>query len=90
MANNIAQLKADIRTAFTNNLDATTRTKLANRFVTAYPNHWQVYLNGGGTDTAANRGIFASERLFDYLQGIYRGESYKENIAAIPPPETIE
>ena len=40
MANNIAQLKTDIRTAFTNNLDAATRTKLANRFVSAYPNHW--------------------------------------------------
>ena len=90
MANNIAQLKADIRTAFTNNLDATTQTKLANRFVSAYRNHWQAFLAAGNTDTAANRGIFASERLFAYLQDIYRGESYKENIAAIPPAETIQ
>ena len=89
MANNIAGLKSDIVAAFTANLDAATRTKLASRMISAYPNHWQAYLSGGGTDTPANRGEFAADRLFNYLQDIYRGESYKENVAAIPPPEQI-
>lgn len=89
MANNLAQLRTDFKTAFQNNLDATTRTKLLNRFVTAYAPAWNVYLAGGGTDTTANRANFAVDRVFDFIQDIYRNESYKETLAAIPPPETI-
>lgn len=91
MANNPTAFKAELLSLLTatTNLDATTKTKLRNRFVSAYPNHWAVYLAGGGTDTAANRANFAIERTFDFWQDIYRGESYRENVAALTPPETI-
>lgn len=90
MANNIAQLKTDIRTAFTNNLDAATRTKLANRFVSAYPNHWAKYLADGGTDTPANRGTFAIEMIFRDMRNVFRAGSVIEGQATLPPAETIE
>jgi hypothetical protein len=89
MANNISGLKTAIQTAFTSNLDATTRQKLANRFVLAFPNEWATRVASGTTDNATNRGIFAIDKLFDYLNNIYRSGSSQELVATLPQPETI-
>lgn len=89
MANNLTQFKTDIKTAITTNIDSGTQTKLGNRFLVAYAPAWAVYLAGGGTDTPANRRTFVVDRLFDWINDIYRKESYNENIAALTPPETI-
>jgi hypothetical protein len=88
---NIPALKAELLNVLTvtTNLTATEKTKLRNRFVTAYPTLWQEYLAGGGTDTAANRAAFAIDRTFDFWTQIYRSGSQKENIAALPQPEVI-
>lgn len=89
MANNIDGLKTAIRQAFTANLDAGTRTKLIDRFVSAYQEEWNARVAGGTTDNATNRGIFASDKVFDYVQNIYRSGSSRELQAAVPQPETI-
>jgi hypothetical protein len=90
MANNILQLKADLKTAFGTNLDATTVQKLRDRFVSAYPSQWQKFLADNTlTDTAANRNQFAAETVFNYIQNIYQSESAKANLAALPAADTI-
>ena len=89
MANNITQLKADIKAAFVANLDATTRTKLADRFVLGYQQQWNALVAGGLADNATNRGDFAIDKVFDYIQNVYRTGSAQENAAAMPAPETI-
>jgi len=89
MANNLTQLKTDFRTALQANLDATTTTKLINRFVAEYPAEWNAYLEGGGTDTPTNRGVFTVDRIFDIIQSIYRAQNAKENQATLPTPEVI-
>lgn len=84
MANNISQLKTDIRTAFGANLDATTRTDLLARFVTKYPAEWAAFLAVPNVDNATNRGIFATNMLFDkYLNDeIYSNEGYRAAVQA--------
>jgi hypothetical protein len=89
MANNLVQLKTDIKTAFGANLDATTIGKVRNRFVSAYQSEWNIRVNGGVTDNAANRNTFAVDKVFDYMQEIYTRESNRENHAAVAAPETI-
>jgi hypothetical protein len=89
MANNIDGLKADFRAAFVANLDATTRTKLLDRFVVVYQQEWNARVAGGTVDNAANRGIFASDKIFDNIQRVYRSGSYQENVGTLPQPETI-
>lgn len=90
MANNIPGLKTAVIQAFTANLDAATRTKLAARFVSAYQSQWDAFIAGGGNDTAGTRGAFAADLLFDYLYDIYRAGSQRENQAALPEPEVIQ
>jgi len=89
MANNVSGFKSAVVTAITSNFDATTQTKVGNRFLVAYAPAWSAYLAGGGTDTAGNRRNFVVDRVFDYLNEVYRNESNKENVAALPPAETI-
>lgn len=89
---NLTAFKTELFNLFANtaNLTATEKQKLRDRFVTAYPNHWAAYLAGGGTDTAANRGQFAVDRTVAFWTDIYTSESYKANVAAMPPAETIQ
>lgn len=89
MANSIPGFKTSLITAVTSNFDAGTQTKIGNRFLTAYAPAWAAYLAGGGTDTAGNRRAFIADRVFDWMNDLYRNESYKENVAAITPPEVI-
>jgi hypothetical protein len=89
MANNITQIKADIRATFNANLDTDVRTKLISRFVLCYQQEWNARVAGGTTDNATNRGIFASDKVFDYIQNVYRSGSSQEIVAAQPQPETI-
>jgi hypothetical protein len=90
MANNILQLKIDLKAAFGANLDTATIQKLRDRFVSAYPSQWQKFLADNAlTDTAANRNQFAAETVFSYIQDIYRSESAKANLAALPAADTI-
>jgi hypothetical protein len=89
MANNVTGLKAAIKQAFVDNLDATTRTKLSNRFVLGYQQEWNAKVAGGTVDNATNRGDFAVDKVFDFIQSVYRSGSSQENVAALPEPETI-
>lgn len=91
MANNPAAFKTELLSLLTatTNLDAATKTQLRNAFVSEYAAAWQVYLSGGGTDTAANRASFAIERTFDYWRRTVQSASYKANVAALPPPGDI-
>jgi hypothetical protein len=89
MANNIPQLKADIRTAFVANLDTDIRTKLVDRFISGYQEEWNARVLSGTADTPVNRGIFASDKIFDYIQNVYRSGSSRELAATLPQPETI-
>jgi hypothetical protein len=84
MANNLIQLKTDLKTALTNNLDAATRTKLSNRFVSALRSEWDARIAAGTADNASNRATFIADKIFDYIQGIYQNESRRENQAALP------
>lgn len=70
-------------------LTATEKQRLRDRFITAFPNHWQVFLAAGNADTAQNRGRFAAERTIAFWEDIYRSESYKENISTLPPVDTL-
>jgi hypothetical protein len=89
MANNVAGLKAAIRQAFIDNLDATTRTKLADRYVLRFQTEWNARVAGGTADTQANRAIFASDKLFDSINWVYSSGDRTERTAALPAPETI-
>ncbi len=88
---NISALKTELMAFFTSttNLTATEKTKLRNRFVAAYSGAWQVYLAGGGTDTAANRGQFAVDRTVEFWREIFTAGSNQENQAALPVSETL-
>lgn len=91
MANQISAFKTELIALLTSttNLDAATKTLLRNSFVTEYDPAWQVYLAGGGTDTAANRANFAIERTFDFWRRTVSQASYKANVAAMPAPVDI-
>jgi hypothetical protein len=89
MANNLVQLKTDIKAAFAANLDATTIQKVRDRFVSAYQSEWNQRVATGTVDNAANRNTFAVDKVFDYINGIYQGESAKANQAALPAAEVI-
>jgi len=89
MANNLNQLKTDIKTAFGANLDAATIQKVRDRFVSAYQAEWNARVASGTLDTAANRNTFAVDKVFDYISSIYTSESAKANAATLPPAEII-
>lgn len=90
MANNVPQIKTDIKAALQNNLDAATRTKLMNRFVAAYPGDFQRFLTAGSlADNAANRATYVAERIYDWIDSVYQAEDAKEKQAAIPAAEKI-
>lgn len=90
MANNIPALKTELLTLLTNttNLDATTKQKLRDAFVTQYPQVYTVWLNGQ-SDTAARRAEFAVEMTFRHWRQTVEDASYKANVAALPTPDTI-
>jgi hypothetical protein len=92
MANQIDPFKTELFNLFgaTTNLDASTKQKLRDRFVTAYPTQWTAFLAAGNTDTAANRGKFAVEITFQFWKDIYTSESYKANVAAIPAADILQ
>jgi hypothetical protein len=89
MANNLPQLKTDIKTAFGNNLDAATIQKLRNRFIAAYQSEWNARVASGTADNTANRNTFIADKMFDYIQNIFTSGSINEMRAAEPVPETI-
>lgn len=91
MANNITQLKADIRTAFGANLDAATRTELLANFVAIYPSEWAVFLQSNA-DNATNRGIFATDMLHQkyFIDQVWRAGRRRTQVNALPDPGTIE
>jgi hypothetical protein len=86
---NIQGLKTAIINAFTANLTATERQKLRDRFVAEYQGEWNALVAAGTVDNAANRGLFAVDKLFHYLNDIYRAGSARENQSAVPPPEIL-
>lgn len=91
--NNIPQFETEIYNLFaaTSNIDAATKTKLRNRFVSAYPNDFVAYLETNQvSDTAANRGKFLVSKLSFYMKDVYTSEHDKEQRAALPPPEKFE
>lgn len=92
MANNVNQLKADIRTAFGANLDLATRTELLANFLVEYPGDWAAFLAAGNADTAANRGIFATNMLHQkyFIEQIWRSGRRRQQVNALPDPGTIE
>lgn len=75
--------------ATTTNLTATEKQKLRDRFITAFPHHWQVFLADGNADTPANRGMFAAQRTMAFWQDIYRSESRRANLTTLPPDEQL-
>lgn len=89
MANNIPQLRTDFSQALTANLDAVTRQKLRDRFVAAYQGEWNTRVAAGTVDNSTNRGQFAVDKVFDYIQETFRAGSQRENAAALPTPEII-
>jgi hypothetical protein len=91
MANNLPSLQTEIFNVLANtaNLDATTKQKVRDRFVSAYPGVLSKFLADNTlTDTAANRGKFVAFCTMEYWKDIFRGESQKEQAAAISP-ETL-
>jgi hypothetical protein len=92
MANNIANFQTELLNLFgsTINLDATTKQKLRDRFVTAYPGQWKAFLDAGNTDTVQNRGKFAVQMTVEFWKGIYNAESYRENVAAMPTADILQ
>jgi len=89
MANNIPQLKVDIKTAFGADLDATTIQKVRDRFVASYQTEWNQRVATGTVDNAANRNTFAVDKVFDYINAIYTSRSVAESVATLPPGEII-
>jgi hypothetical protein len=91
MANNLPAFQTELLSLFgsTTNLDAITKQRLRDRFVTAYPNHWTIFLQSNA-DNASNRGKFAVQMTVDYWKQIYQSESYKENIAAMPAVDQLQ
>lgn len=83
MANNISALKTAIISAFTANLDIATRTALIARFIVKFQSEWNYKVANGTVDNAANRGAFAVDKIFDYINSVYRDESHKELVAAV-------
>jgi hypothetical protein len=90
MANNLPQLKSELLSVLgtTTALDAATKTKIRNAFVTQYPLEWLAYL-AGTSDTAAKRGEFVIERTFIFWRERVTEASQAANVAALPPPDTI-
>jgi hypothetical protein len=92
MANNLTALQTEIFNVLANttNLDATSKQKLRDRFVTAYPGAWLKFLADNTlTDTASNRGKFVAFSTAEYWKGIFRGESQREQLAAVVPESLV-
>lgn len=89
MANSLNQLKSDIDASFTAQLDPAVAKKVGNRFVSAYAGEWAALVAAGTNDNANQRQKFAASKVVDYIKEIFRSESVKANIAAIPPPDVI-
>lgn len=89
MANNLPGLNAAIVAAFTANLDATTRTKLLNRFVAAFSGEWSTRVASGTADNAANRAVFVADKVLGYVNSIYETQDLKEKTEAIATVEKI-
>ena len=97
MANNFNAFKGELQNllATTTNIDNTTKQKMRDRCVAAYPADWAAYLAQGNADNANNRGKFLVEKtvgndppaLSGFWRDIWRGQSQQENIAAAPPPD---
>ena len=86
----VATFRADLVTAFTNNFTAPQRQEIANAFVSAYPVKWQADLKSGKyTDTTANRGQFAIDRIIEYVSEVRTSEMKKANISALPTPTPL-
>jgi len=90
MANNLPQLKTELLNLLTTTtaLDAATKTKIRNAFVSQYQIEWLPWLNGAA-DTAAKRGEFVIEMTFRYWREKVMAASEAANINALPPPDTI-
>lgn len=88
MPNNLSQLKKDILAALNKNLDAATKTKVANAFVASYPREWLEFTQQqGNPDTPANRMIFTTGLAFKFflttLDNVTRDFETKEAISQI-------
>ncbi len=90
MANNLSVLKAELLNTLstTTALDAATKTKIRNAFVSQYQIEWLLFLDGAA-DTAAKRGEFVIEMTFRYWRDRVILASEAANINALPPPDTI-
>ena len=82
---NIPGLKSELLNLFstTSNLTAQEKQRRRDRIVAEHPAQWQAYLNGGGTDTPANRGSFAADMTIEWWRRIYRDQDRREKVAAI-------
>lgn len=87
---NIAGLKADLLTFFSNtvHLTAQEKVKLRDSYIAHFSGEWQAYLAGGGTDTPANRNQFTANKMIDQWRDIYRDQDRVLKVAAIVP-ETL-
>jgi hypothetical protein len=92
MANNIPAFKAEFLSLLTAtaNIDAATKTKLRNRFVSEYQAEWDALRAAGTADTAGNRADFAAQKVIDYMTRVYRDGSHRENLAAMPVTENLQ
>lgn len=84
---NIPALKTELLNLFgtTTNLTAQEKQRLRDRIVAEHPAQWAAYLDGGGTDTAQNRGTFAVDMTIEWWRRIYRDQDKREQVAAITP-----
>lgn len=91
MANNVNAFKTELLNLFstTANLDSSTKTKIRNRFVSAYQTEWQNRVASGTTDNAANRAAFAIDKIAEHIANIYSAQHRAEQLAELPAAETL-
>lgn len=85
----VAGFKTDLIAAFTANFTAGQRTTIANSFVSAYQNEWNARVAAGTADNAANRGLFAIDKIIEHVQTIVRAEQHKTALNAVPMPTPL-
>src|SRR4051812_26275866 len=86
-AASIATFKTALISAVQANFPAGQQTTVANSFVSAYQGEWNARLaDGTYTDTPANRGQFAADKIIAYVQEVVRSEQYKASIQAVASP----
>jgi hypothetical protein len=74
----------------TNNFTIAQRNEIADAFVSAYNAEWLARIaDGTYTDTAANRGQFAVDKMIFYMRDIHRDYRRKLDFSAVPTPTPL-